>query len=128
MTTTKIQKNNLFYVSLTVSTLLTIISFFFFESFNRSEPWFLMGLFYFNSIAIAYTLRKANESGNVFLWGIGAKGLKTMIIFAAVGSICFLKLVENVDQFATFFCLGFIALMFFEVKHILKEFGKEIEC
>ena len=128
MTTTKIQKSNLTTISLAVSALLTLLSFIFFKGFSSPEPWFLMALFLFNSLAMSFALSKAQSTGNVFLWGIGAKGLKTMIIFAAVGAICFLNLVNEVFQFATFFCLGFIALMVFEIKHILKEFGKEVEC
>ncbi|MCM8538746.1 MAG: hypothetical protein NE328_00570 [Lentisphaeraceae bacterium] len=128
MTTTKIQKSNLITTSLALSVLLTLVSFYFFDGFSRSEPWILMGLFFFDSIAMSFALYKARQTGDVFLWGIGAKGLKTMILFMVVGFVCYLNLVQEVMQFATFFCLGFVALMVFEIKHILKEFGKEIEC
>lgn len=128
MTTTKVQKNNLAIASFALSAALTVMSFVFFDGFSSSEPWFLMVLFFFNSFTMSFAIKKAQETGDVFLWGIGAKGLKTMIIFVAIGVICYLNLVQEVMQFATFFCLGFIALMVLEVKYIFKEFGKEIEC
>lgn len=127
MTTTKIQKNDITVISLTVSSLLVISSFFIF-GYSSTTPLFLAGLFFFNSIVTSYTLKKAQQTGKIFLWGLGAKGLKTLIVFAAFLVICVMGLVEDNFKFGAFFCLGFVALMIFEVKHIVKEFGKEIEC
>ena len=106
---------------LLVSILLSASAFFY---FSGTEPWFLLALFSFNGIAMAFFDKKALETGDIFFWGLGMKGLKTFILFVSLAAICYLKAVDNVVGFAAFFCLGFFALMILEVLHLKKEFGK----
>jgi hypothetical protein len=106
---------------LVVSILLSASAFLYFKG---TEPWFLLALFSFNGLTMAFFDKKALETGKIFFWGLGMKGLKTFVLFVSLGSICYFKAVDNVVGFAAFFCLGFFALMTLEVLHLKKEFGK----